>query len=106
MRYEILYPDRDQERGLSRVAALKEVREFATHGGIDYMKVVDKQLAGEGFDESPRIGIHQILITPTDEDYDDWIYVQSDEFLSEEDVFEFVREAGLIHLLGTGSRSV
>lgn len=93
----IYYPDRD-DCHFTREEAVSEMRGF-----VPFIESVQhtsgKEHAGVGCHEFPRIGTVALIISPKDEGYGSDITVESDEFVSQEAVMEFVREAGLTELL-------
>ncbi len=93
----IYYPDRD-DCHFTREEAVSEMRSFVPY--IERIQRTDGyQPAGGGCGEFPRIGTIALVVTSNDEGYDDSITVESDEFVSQEVVMEFAREAGLTELM-------
>jgi hypothetical protein len=86
--FEIRYSDRPNDRRLSKDEALAELRELAQAGDIKSVEVRSED--GE---------IFIAVFPPSEKDYDDWITVESEVFVSQDASLNFLREAELLDYL-------
>ncbi len=90
MPYEIRYSDRPQDRHIAKDEALKELKGIVEGGDVDFIQVRTASSVPGGF---------FLAIFPIPGKlWDDWVTVESEEFVSRDAALNFLREAGLIKL--------
>lgn len=91
MPYEVRDSVRQDNRNLSRADALKELAEFATGGWIDCLQIRYDEGLGD---------IFFIAVFPKAKALmDDWVTVESDEFVSRDAAIKFLEEISLTNLI-------
>ena len=98
MSYEVRYPDQQKDRHLTREQALEEMREFASL--IEFVDICPNSDPTRSFLDPANVpGKVFIGVFTSEPIYDDWVRVESTEFRSSDVALEFLREAGLVHLI-------
>jgi hypothetical protein len=97
----LVYESSKGEDVCSREEILTRLRRYVPSDFESMQRTRGKELASKGCGAFPSIGEVAILIDFDEGENGPWHYmhIQSDEFVCDESVFQFVREAGLIEAM-------